>query len=85
MYRKTNTLLGIITFIIMFSLMLALTPTSDCDNDGCFDSLITEGLLFLPLVSSLIERPARQDQIPAFGTLIPKAVTSSFRHPPIFA
>ncbi len=85
MCRKNNTILLIFASIITFSLILGLTPTSDFDSDGYFDSLITEGLLLLSLISPMIAQPARQGQFPAAGIINPRVLTLTFRHPPILA
>ena len=83
MCRKNNTILLIFALIITFSLMLALAPTSDFDSDGNFDSLITEGLLLLSLISPIIVLSAWQDQFPTAGIMRPRVLALTFRHPPI--
>lgn len=84
MSRKDNRLFLIFCIVVMVSLMLALTPTSDIDQDGVFDSLVTEGLLLLPLISS-VTHCVRQDQFPAARFANPQIFSRTFRHPPISA
>lgn len=83
---KTNSLpFWLLSLVILISVMSALLPASDVDSDGFFDSLITEGLLLFPLLSSVIERSARQDRISSVRDAIPRFVARRFLHPPIFA
>ena len=69
----------------MFSVLAALTPVSDIDSDGEFDSLITEGLLLFPLIYSIMERSARQDRITSARLSTPRVLSSRFLHPPALA
>ena len=85
MCKKNNLPLWIISLIIMFSVMSALTPISDVDSDGYFDSLITEGLLLLPFVSTIIEQSARRDRISSDSLSFPRVLSRRFLHPPILA
>jgi len=85
MCKKNNLPLWIISLIIMFGVVFALTPISDVDSDGYFDSLITEGLLLFPLIYSIIEQSARQDRIPSDNLSIPRVLSRRFVHPPILA
>jgi hypothetical protein len=85
MCEKNNLPLWIISLIIMFSVVAALTPVSDVDSDGEIDSLITEGLLLFPLLYSIIERSAQRDRITSAQLSVPRALTRRFLHPPILA
>lgn len=85
MCKKNNLPLWIISLIIMFSVMSALTPISDVDSDGEFDSLITEGLLLFPLISSIIERSTREAQISSATLTVPRILSRRFLHPPVLA
>lgn len=85
MCKKNNLPLWIISLIIMFSVVAALTPVSDVDSDGYFDSLITEGLLLFPLISSIIGLSARQARIPSERLSVPRVFSRRFLHPPILA
>jgi hypothetical protein len=85
MFKKNNLPLWIISLIMMLSVMSALMPVSDVDSDGYFDSLITEGLLLFPLISSVIERFARQDRITSERLSVPRVFSRRFLHPPILA
>ncbi len=85
MCKKNSALLWITFLLLLLGLVLALSPTSDCDNDGIFDSLITEGLLLFSLAAGVIEFSTGQNQIPAYGLMTPRILTHTFRHPPIFA
>ena len=84
MSKKDSRLFLIFSIMVMVSLMLALTPTSDFDQDGAFDSLITEGLLLVPLMSSVI-RYVQQDQFPAAKFANPRIFSLTFIHPPVSA
>ena len=85
MCKKNNLPLWIISLIIMFSVISALTPFSDIDSDGYFDSMITEGLLLFPLASSILEQSARQNGISSDNLSIPQVFARRFLHPPILA
>jgi hypothetical protein len=85
MCKKNNIPLWILSLIIMFSVMSALTPISDVDSDGYFDSLITEGLLLLPLICSIIAQSARPDRIPSDNLSVPRVLSLHFLHPPILS
>ena len=84
MSKKDNRLFLIFSILVMISLMLALMPTFDFDQDGAFDSLVTEGLLLLPLIFS-ITRYVRQDQIPVARFANPRLFSRTVSHPPISA
>jgi hypothetical protein len=85
MCKKNNIPLWILSLIIMFGVISALTPITDVDSDGYFDSLITEGLLLFPFVSTIIEQSARQDRISFDSLLFPRVLSRRFLHPPILA
>lgn len=85
MCKKNNLPLWIISLIIMFGVVSALAPMSDIDSDGEFDSLITEGLLLFPIISSIIERYARQDRISSVRLSTPRVLSHRSLHPPILA
>ena len=85
MCKKNSIPLWMIILIIIFSLVAALTPISDVDSDGEFDSLITEGLLLFPLIYSMIERSARQGRISSARLSIPRVLSRRYLHPPILA
>jgi len=52
MYRKSNALLLLAMVFFVISLLSALTPVSDFDQDGYLDSLVTEGFLLTPMLYS---------------------------------
>jgi hypothetical protein len=85
MCKKNNLSRWIISLIILFGVVFALTPISDVDSDGYFDSLITEGLLLFPLIYSIIEQSARQDRISSDSLSVPRVPSRRFLHPPILA
>ena len=49
MCKKTNGLVLLAMVFIVISLLSALTPVSDFDQDGYLDSLVTEGFLLIPM------------------------------------
>ena len=49
MCRKNETLFLLAMIIFVIGLLSALAPLSDFDQDGYLDSLITEGLLLIPM------------------------------------
>ena len=85
MCRKNNLPLWMISVIILLSLLAALTPVSDVDSDGEFDSLITEGLLLFPLIYSIAERFTRQARIASARLCAPRVLSRRFLHPPALA
>ena len=85
MCKKNNLSLWIVSLIIMFGVVFALTPISDIDSDGYFDSLVTEGLLLFPLIYLIIEQSARQDRISSDNLSVPRVLAHRFLHPPILA
>lgn len=85
MCKKNNLPLWMISLIILFSVVAALTPVSDVDSDGELDSLITEGLLLFPLIYSIMERSARQDRITSARLATPRVLSNRFLHPPTLA
>ena len=82
MFKKDNRFLLVFSFIVMIGLMLALTPISDFDQDGAFDSLVTEGLLLLPLIS-FVTGYVRQVQFPVVRLADPHIFFRTFHPPPI--
>ena len=82
MCKKNNLPLWMISLIILLGVVAALTPVSDVDSDGEFDSLITEGLLLLPLIYSIMERSAQKDRITSARLSTPRVLSSRFLHPP---
>ena len=85
MCKKNNLPLWMISLIILFGMLAALTPVSDVDNDGEFDSLITEGLLLFPLIGSKIERSARPTRTASVRLSSPAVLVRRSLHPPILA
>lgn len=84
MFKKDSCLLFFFFLIALVSLTLALIPTSDFDQDGAFDSLLTEGLLLLPLIC-FVTRNVRRDQFPVARLASPRSISKTLRHPPISA
>lgn len=82
MCKKSNLPVWIISLTILFGVVSALIPVSDVDSDGYSDSLITEGLLLFPLISSIIEHPAQQDRIASARLSAPRILSHPFLHPP---
>jgi len=85
MCKKNNLSRWLISLILLLSIVSALTPVSDVDNDGYFDSLITEGLLLFPFSSSTIEQYARRDRITSARLSVPQVLSRRLLHPPILA
>jgi hypothetical protein len=85
MCKKNDLPFRIVSLIILFSVVAALTPVSDVDNDGEFDSLITEGLMLFPLIHSMVERSTREDRIASARLAVPRVFSHRFLHPPILA
>lgn len=53
MSRKSKSLFLLVLICTLISLISALAPLSDFDLDGNLDSLITEGMLLIPLIGSV--------------------------------
>ncbi len=85
MCKKNDLPLWILSLIVVCSVVAALTPISDVDSDGGFDSLITEGLLLFPLISAMIEHSVRQDRIASARLSVPRLPARRFLHPPTLA
>lgn len=54
MCKKNNVLLLLVFVFFVFSLLLALLPILDFDNDGHLDSLVTDGFVLLPIFGAII-------------------------------
>ena len=54
MWSKNKFILLLTLVCLVFGLFAVLAPFTDIDNDGVSDSLVTEGLLILPVLYAVI-------------------------------
>jgi hypothetical protein len=83
MFRNHKVLFLILFTLIIFSLFAALTPTSDIDNDGFSDSLITEGFLLIPALCSVVGLFSLLTRFPAACLAVPQPISTLLLPPPI--
>jgi hypothetical protein len=83
MYRKTDTLLLLISVFIMIGLLSALTPVSDFDQDGYLDSLVTEGFLLIPILYTVTGLFCLWIRLPAACLPASKSFSALIVPPPI--
>jgi hypothetical protein len=83
MCKKTNALLLITMVLIMISLLSALIPVSDFDQDGYLDSLVTEGFLLIPILSSVSGLFYLWIRLPAACLSVPQPFSTLIVPPPI--
>ena len=83
MCKKTNALLLITMAFIMISLLSALMPVSDFDQDGNLDSLVTEGFLLIPILASISDLLSLWIKLPAACLAAPQPFSTLIAPPPI--
>jgi len=83
MCKKTNALLLITMSFIMISLLSALTPISDFDQDGNLDSIVTEGFLLIPILYTVTTLFRLWIGLPEACPLIPQSFSTLIVPPPI--
>ena len=67
----------------IFSLLVALAPLSDFDNDGSLDSLITEGFLLVPVFYFVLALSSLLLEFSAAKIELPRRFSVLFLPPPI--
>jgi hypothetical protein len=85
MCKKSDALLLLVLAFSVVSLLSALLPVSDFDNDGNLDSLITEGLVLLPIFSIAIGLFSLLTSLPATCLIISQIFSTLLVPPPISA
>lgn len=80
---KNKTLL-LFALVCMVGLFAALMPFSDIDQDGLWDSLVTEGFILIPVLCSVAGAYCRLDKILAAYIAAPRLFSSPLFSPPIF-
>ena len=70
--------------LILVSLLTSLTPFTDIDHDGMHDSLITEGLILLPVFVALNILNILFSLVFPGKLSVPRLCTARFTPPPIF-
>lgn len=85
MFRNRKALLLILFIAVIFSLLAALMPVSDLDNDGFLDSLITEGFLLLPVLCCVTGLISLLIRIPRGILVAPPVYSTLLLPPPILA
>ncbi len=83
MSRKNKLLLFLFFVIIIFSLLTALLPTSDVDNDGYLDSLVTEGFLLVPALCAITGFLSLLRRLPSTCIPVSKLFLTLLVPPPI--
>lgn len=83
MYKKIDALHLFIFVFFVFSLLSALLPVSDFDNDGHLDSLVTEGFVLLPIFGTVIGLLSLLTRLPATCLIIPQTFSTLLVPPPI--
>jgi hypothetical protein len=83
MCKKSNALLLLILVLAVFSLLSALLPASDFDNDGHLDSLITDGFVLLAVLSNVIGLSSLLTRLSTSYLIIPRIFSPLIVHPPI--
>jgi uncharacterized PurR-regulated membrane protein YhhQ (DUF165 family) len=82
MCRKSKTLFLLAIVIFVVSLLSALVPLSCFDQDGNPDSLVTEGLLLIPMLYSVTGLVSLSFGHPAACPLIPQSFSTLIFPPP---
>jgi hypothetical protein len=83
MCKKTNALLLITMAFIVISLLSALAPRSDFDQDGYLDSLVTEGFLLIPMLYTVTGLFCLWIRLPAACLTTPQSFSTLIVPPPI--
>lgn len=84
MSKKTNWLLLLTLVCLVLGLLTALTPLSDIDQDGCLDSLVTEGMILFPGLAPAPELFLLLTGLPAVCLAAPRPFSALFFSPPIY-
>ena len=70
--------------LVVFGILTALLPCSDIDNDGSLDSLLTEGFVLIPLLSSVTGLLFfLLTDLPTACLAVPQPVSTRLLPPPI--
>ena len=83
MCKKTDALLLLVMAFIVISLLSALTPVSDFDQDGHLDSLVTEGFLLIPMLCSAVSLFSLWIRLPSACLIVPQHFSILIVLPPI--
>jgi len=83
MCKKSKILLLLAMVFIMTILLSTLIPVSDFDQDGYLDSLVTEGLLFIPMLYSAVGLISLLIRLPAVCLIVPELFSTLIVPPPI--
>ena len=83
MCKKNNALHLLAIVFIVIGLLSALTPFSDFDQDGHPDSLVTEGLLLIPMFYSIVGLFSLLIRLPAVCLITPQPFSTLIVPPPI--
>ena len=83
MCRKSKTLFLLVMIIFVVSLLSALVPLSCFDQDGCLDSLVTEGFLLIPMLYIVTGLFCLWIRFPAACLTAPKSFSALIVPPPI--
>ncbi len=73
----------LIFLLVLISLLFALVPLSDFDHDGNLDSLVTEGILLIPVLCSVTGLFSLLTRLPAACLTSPQPVSTLLVPPPI--
>ncbi len=85
MFKRTDVLFLLILVGIVIGLLSALAPVSDFDHDGNLDSLVTEGLILLPVFSAVIGLCCLLTRLPVDGFAVLQQFSPLIVPPPISA
>lgn len=83
MCRKNSLWQWLILICVIASLFAALAPFADFDNDGIYDSFITDGLLLLPVLLSIMGLSCRLFVFPPAYNPAPNLLAGPIIPPPI--
>jgi hypothetical protein len=83
MCRKSKILFLLAMFIFVISLLSALVPFSCFDQDGNLDSLVTEGLLLIPVLYTATGLFCLLIRLPRACLTAPKSFSALIVPPPI--
>ena len=83
MCRNSKTLFLLAMVIFIVSLLSALVPLSCFDQDGYLDSLVTEGLLLIPILYTVTGLFCLWIRFPAACLPTPKSFSALIVPPPI--
>ena len=83
MYRNSKSLFLLAMVIFVVSLLSALVPLSCFDQDGYLDSLVTEGLLLIPMLYTITGLFCLWIRLPSACPLISQSFSTLIVPPPI--